>query len=181
MNSNGEISLTNKICLRSFNASTQLSIFPFNFWMTHCKRANTDGSSSVCSVSLNCFANATACSRIHCRAFSRFPAAIKLELDECSLVNELDPGVPLLLALLWLSFENECECDDVVRPQRAGFNEAKNDVVREFDPKRERDDDEPELLLPPLPPAIVALGGVDKAVDDGVLRPEEPNVTKRKL
>lgn len=79
---------------------------------------------------------------------------------------------PLLL-LPWLSLTNEFELDEPLRPQRAGFNDAKKDDAREFEPKRERDDDEPadELVLPPA----TTFGGVDSALDDdGVFRPEEP-------
>lgn len=159
-----------RICLRSFNASTQLSIFPLNFCITLDKRTKTVGSLAK-SHSLSCRRlNAIACSRIHCRAFSRFPAAIKLELDECSLTNvvELVPAALLLLLECPLSFDVEWELIDVVRPQRAGFNEAKNDDVFDDEPKRERDDEPDELL--PLAPA--AFSGVDEV--DGVLRPEEP-------
>lgn len=101
-------------------------------------------------------------------------AAIKLEFDECSLVNEFEPGVPAPLLLLpWVSLTNEFECDEPLRPQRAGFSDAKNDDARELEPKRERDDDDPadELVLPPA----TALVGVDSAADDdGVFRPDEP-------
>lgn len=55
-----------------------------------------------------------------------------------------------------------------MRPQRAGFNDAKNDDVFDDEPKRERDDEPDELL-----PLATALSGVDDV--DGVLRPEEPS------
>lgn len=142
--------------------------------MTIDRRDSTDGSLLACSFSPYRLLNAIACSRIHWRAFSRLLAAIKLEFDECSLVNEFDPGVPAPLLLLpWLSLTNEFECEEPLRPQRAGFNDAKNDDARELEPKRERDDDEPadELVLPPA----TAFGGVDNAFDDdGVFRPDEP-------
>lgn len=114
--------------------------------------------------------NSTAWSRIHWRAFSRLPAAIRLELDECSFISVLELLVPApLLPLEWpLSFDVECKCIDAVRPHRAGFNEAKNDDVFELDPKRERDDDEPDEPALPLA-ATIELDEVD-----GVLRPDEP-------
>lgn len=58
----------------------------------------------------------------------------------------------------------------MVRPQRAGFNDAKNDEVFELEPKRERDDELDELL--PLAPAFNG----DEDVD-GVLRPDDPGKT----
>lgn len=80
----------------------------------------------------------------------------------------LAPLVPAPVLLEWpLSFDAECVCIDAVRPQRAGFNEAKNDEVFELDPKRERDDDEPDE------PALPLAATIELEVD-GVLRPDEP-------
>lgn len=62
----------------------------------------------------------------------------------------------------------------MVRPQRAGFNDAKNDDVFELDPKRDRDDDEPDEPALPLAPTFIKLEDVD-----GVLRPDEPNSKQR--
>lgn len=134
-------------------------------------RAKTDGPLLNKSVSGYVLLKATACSRIHWRTFSRLPAAIKLELDECSLFNELEPATPVL-AVPDPSFVNACECDDPWRPQRAGFKDAKNDEVFELEPKRDLDDPE-ELLVP---------AAADEPDDDGVFRPDEPigMITKRK-
>lgn len=138
--------------------------------MTPDKRAKTVGSLAK-SFSLYFLLKSMACSRIHWRAFSRFPAAIKLELDECSLTNVLELLVPAPLLLEWpLSFDAECECIDGVRPQRAGFNDAKNDDVFELEPNRERDDD--EVDDPPLA-ALPTFIGLDDDVD-GVFRPDDP-------
>lgn len=62
----------------------------------------------------------------------------------------------------------------MVRPQRAGFNDAKNDDVFELDAKRERDDDELDDPALPLAPTFIKLEDVD-----GVLRPDEPNQINR--
>lgn len=51
LNSNGDISLTSKMCLRSCNASTQQSKFPSSFCMTIDRRDSTDGSLFACSFS----------------------------------------------------------------------------------------------------------------------------------
>lgn len=91
------------------------------------------------------------------------------------MINVLDVLVPAPLLLECpLSFDVECECIDVVRPQRAGFNDAKNDDVFELDPKRDRDDDEPDEPALPLAPTFIKLEDVD-----GVLRPDEPNSKQR--
>lgn len=129
--------------------------------------ANTDG--PLFDASGYDLLNAFACSRIHTRIFSRLPAAIKLELDECSLTSDEPPAVPLLpLVLLDPSLPNACECDEPCRPQRAGFSDAKNDEVFELEPKRDRD--EPDELLPPA-----AADDEPPEDDDGVLRPDEPS------
>lgn len=138
--------------------------------MTTESRLNTDGVLLAKSASPYFLLNATAWSRIHWRAFSLFPAAIRLEFDEFSLVNEFEPGVPVLLLPLWPSLANECECDDPVRPQRAGFNDEKNDDVFELEPIRERDDDDPEEPAPLLTTTLAVVADED----DGVFRPEEP-------
>lgn len=140
--------------------------------MTVDKRTKTVGSLAR-SLSLSYFLlNSMACSRIHWRAFSRFPAAMRLELDECSFINVLELLVPAPLLLECpLSLDVECECIEVVRPQRAGFNDAKNDDVFELEPKRDRDDDVPDELALPL---AVTFIGLDDDVD-GVLRPDEPS------
>lgn len=79
--------------------------------------------------------------------------------------------MPAPLLLEWpLSFDAECECIDAVRPQRAGFNDAKNDEVFELEPNRERDEDEPDD--PPLALAPTFIELLDEV--DGVLRPDEP-------
>lgn len=88
-----------------------------------------------------------AVSRIHCRAFSRFPAAIKFEFDEL-----------LLSAFVVLDVSLVNELCEPCRPHRAGFNEAKNDDVFEFEPKRDRDDDDVVVVLDEL----------------GVFRPDVP-------
>lgn len=86
------------------------------------------------------------------------------------MINVLGLFVPTPLLLEWLlSFDVECECIEVVRPQRAGLSDAKNDEVFELDPKRERDADNPDDPALPLAPTFIGLDEVD-----GVLRPDEP-------
>lgn len=82
-------------------------------------------------------------------------------------------GVPTVLEPLEPpSLLNECECEELVRPQRAGLSDAKKDDVFELLPKRERDDDdEPEEPLV-LPLGIAGFVGV--ADDGGVFRLDEP-------
>lgn len=53
-----------------------------------------------------------------------------------------------------------------------GFNEAKNDEVFDWLPKRKRTADEPVEVELPLAPTLI---GVDDV--DGVLRPDEPNIS----
>lgn len=81
-------------------------------------------------------------SRIHCLAFSRLPAAIRLEFDEL-LLNGLDELV--------LSLASVCE---PWRPHRAGFSDAKKEDVFEVALNRQREDDEDDelgVLRPQVP------------------------------
>ena len=99
------------------------------------------------------FTNMIAWSRIHCRAFSRLPAAIKFEFDAL-LLRLFEPSLLALLDPL------NVECDDDVRPQRTGLSDARNEVVFDEAPeKRERlDDDEPaDGVLRPVVPRLLAL------------------------
>lgn len=91
-------------------------------------------------------------SRIHWRAFSRFPAAIRFELDWL-LASALDPSLPKDEAVEWWD-EDEDDC----RPQRAGLSDARNEVVLEDAPeKRDRELDDDGVFRPEEDPRVVAL------------------------
>lgn len=110
-----------------------------------------------------------ACSRIHWRAFSRFPAAIRLEFDWLLASAALVPSLAND-ALEWCDEE-----DDDWRPHRAGLSDARKDVVFDEAPEnrdRELDDG---VFRPDDDPSVVALlissCMTDEVVDE---EPDEP-------
>lgn len=93
------------------------------------------------------------CSRIHWRAFSRLPAAIRFELDWLLARALPAPSLPNDEEVVeWCD-----EDDDDWRPQRAGLSDARKEVVLDEAPeKREREEDE-GVFRPEEDPRVVAL------------------------